>query len=236
MHYGEAKWTQQVLTFLFQREMNNCIIENNFASLWKNSRQSYCSFFLHGIRKKEACLCFLIRANANASNSHQAWLLKGYARHTASPIQAKLIMIKSSSPGRGSWKYTSKIFLIHPQSSAGKLHWEGLNTHNFSCLCLTPVSQFWITAHEGLYFGSSAAYLWWYDQFHCLFEDCIRIADSFSLSAQVNMGPVGRWAEFEGKKNNKNKTKTKKHYGYIFFPLSSYVQVRTVFKEKFDTI
>lgn len=79
-------------------------------------------------------------------------------------------MIKPSNTVRGCWNYTSKIFLIHPEVQLGNCTEKTWIHTTFFCFCLTQVSRFWITAHEGLYFGSSTANLCWYDQFHCLFD------------------------------------------------------------------
>lgn len=52
--------------------------------------------------------------------------------------------------GRGCWNYTSKIFLIHTEVQLGNCTEKTWIHTTFSCFCLTQVSQFWITAHEGL--------------------------------------------------------------------------------------
>lgn len=138
---------------------------------------------------------------------------KGYARHTASPIQAKLIMIKSSNAGRGALgSRLVKYFWSSPKVQFENSTEKAWIHRTFPVsVWLQSVSQFWITAHEGLYFGSSSAYLGWYNQFLCLFEDCIRIAGLIlSLSPSkhgpsCNMGWVG-WGGGWGAS-----------YGYISF-------------------
>lgn len=193
MHHGLANWTQQELTYLFQWERSNFHIGNNPSCRRQTGGSHIVVSFCVALKKKVSLSTVLLEQMQMLSTptKHDFW--KGYA----SPIQAKLIMIKSRKLGRGSWKFTGTIFLILLRSSSMKPHWEGMDTHNFSCFWLTSFSQFWITAHEGFYDGSSIAYLCWYDQFHCLFEYCTGIEGLVLYLSQNKHGHSWKtgWAE-----------------------------------------
>lgn len=137
-------------------------------------------------------------------------------------------MIKPSNPGRGSWKYTIKIFLIHPQSSARKLHWAGLNTHNFSWFCLTqsansesqPMKAYILAVALHIYVDMTNSIV-------CL-KTAKWLQDSFSLSARANTQHM---------LEHGLSLKKKKNLWVYFFSFSPYVQgKRAVFEDNIRQI